>query len=96
MQGFSQIAVSAREGVILFRKASCYFSKVTMAGMITHPSYDSPEWVSWKRFSLESADSAKVRESRTPAIALLSLASCSVNHSISDASTDLQRWPEAN
>ena len=70
--------------------------KLRSAGKITHPSYDLPEWVSWKDFPLDSADSGEVGESRTPAIALLSLASCSVNQSISDASTDLQRSREAN
>ena len=70
--------------------------KLRSARKITHPSYDSPEWASWKDFPLDSADSGEVGESRTRAIALLSLASCSVNQSISNPSTDLQRWREAN
>ncbi len=69
--------------------------KLRSAGKI-RPSYGLPEWVSWKDFPLGSADSGEVGESRTREIALLSLASCSVNQSISDASTDLQRSREAN
>jgi hypothetical protein len=69
--------------------------KLRSAGKI-RPYYGLPEWVSCKDFPLDSADSGEVGESRTRAIALLSLASCSVNQSISAASTDLQRSREAN